>query len=55
MASRLRPAGWEAIVPAMLAKGDLAPDFRVGEASLHAILATREAVVFFFPKAFTPG
>jgi peroxiredoxin len=39
----------------VLKPGDAAPDFRVGETSLHLILGEREAVVFFFPKAFTPG
>lgn len=39
----------------MLGVYDLAPDFGVGETSLYAILETRVAVVFFFPKAFTPG
>ena len=39
----------------MLQPGDEAPDFAVEETSLHEILETRKAVVFFFPKAFTPG
>lgn len=39
----------------MLKAGDEAPDFPVEETTLHSILATRKAVVFFFPKAFTPG
>jgi peroxiredoxin len=39
----------------MLAPGDPAPDFAVGETSLHGILRRRRAVVFFFPKAFTAG
>jgi peroxiredoxin len=39
----------------MLAVGDPAPDFAVGETTLHAVLRRREAVVFFYPKAFTPG
>ncbi|HSB61551.1 MAG TPA: hypothetical protein VLI67_07515 [Vicinamibacteria bacterium] len=40
----------------MLKPGDLAPDFAVGGTSLHRILEKRTgAVVFFFPKAFTPG
>ena len=39
----------------MLAAGDAAPDFAVGETTLHGILRGRDAVVFFFPKAFTPG
>jgi peroxiredoxin len=39
----------------MLKKGDVAPDFAVGESSLHRMLEKRAVVVFFFPKAFTPG
>jgi peroxiredoxin len=39
----------------MLAVGDAAPDFAIGETSLYRILEERGAVVFFFPKAFTPG
>ena len=39
----------------VLKPGDAAPDFAVGETSLHALLERGEAVVFFFPKAFTPG
>jgi peroxiredoxin len=39
----------------MLEPGDTAPDFAVGNTTLHRILKDREAVVFFFPKAFTPG
>lgn len=39
----------------MLQPGDEAPDFGVANTTLHAILREREAVVFFFPKAFTPG
>jgi len=39
----------------VLSVGDLAPDFAVGDTSLHRILETRTAIVFFFPKAFTPG
>ena len=39
----------------MLKRGDIAPDFKVGETSLYAMLEERAAVVFFFPKAFTPG
>ena len=39
----------------MLKTGDVAPDFAVGDSSLYAILKQRAAVVFFFPKAFTPG
>ncbi len=39
----------------MLRPGDAAPDFAVGETTLHRMLRDRAAVVFFFPKAFTPG
>jgi peroxiredoxin len=42
-------------VSSVLAPGDSAPDFIVGPRTLHAILTERKAVVFFFPKAFTPG
>jgi peroxiredoxin Q/BCP len=39
----------------MLDLGDAAPDFAVGKTTLRRILEERSAVVFFFPKAFTPG
>jgi len=39
----------------MLGIGDTAPDFAVGTTTLRRILEQRTAVVFFFPKAFTPG
>lgn len=39
----------------MLKVGDPAPDFPIGETTLARILKDREVVVFFFPKAFTPG
>jgi peroxiredoxin len=39
----------------MLDRGDVAPDFRVGDRSLHEMLRERAVVVYFFPKAFTPG
>jgi peroxiredoxin len=39
----------------MLERGDVAPDFAVKDRTLYQILAERAAVVFFFPKAFTPG
>jgi peroxiredoxin Q/BCP len=39
----------------MLKVGDLAPDFPVGPTTLHRLLEDRPVVVFFFPKAFTPG
>jgi len=35
--------------------GEIAPDFPVAGTTLHAMLAERGVVVFFFPKAFTPG
>jgi peroxiredoxin len=40
----------------VLKPGDPAPDFAIGDTSLHRLLAEgKGAVVFFFPKAFTPG
>jgi len=39
----------------MLKPGETAPDFTAGAETLHQILAQRRAVVYFFPKAFTPG
>lgn len=39
----------------MLKAGAVAPDFAVGEGTLYQILEGKKAVVFFFPKAFTPG
>lgn len=39
----------------MLQPGNEAPDFVVEETSLYRILDSQKAVVFFFPKAFTPG
>jgi peroxiredoxin len=39
----------------VLEPGDAAPDFAVGPTTLHRLLQDRKAVVFFFPKAFTPG
>jgi peroxiredoxin len=39
----------------MLKAGDVAPDFSLGRTTLYRILEDRSAVVFFFPKAFTPG
>lgn len=39
----------------MLKTGDPAPDFAIGDSSLHRLLEKQSgAVVFFFPKAFTP-
>ncbi len=43
------------MVSIMLKRGEVAPDFPVGEGSLYRMLEERAAVVFFFPKAFTPG
>jgi peroxiredoxin len=39
----------------MLDVGDAARDFAVGKTTLRRILEKQSAVVFFFPKAFTPG
>jgi peroxiredoxin len=39
----------------MLKPGDPAPDFDVGGTRLSRILERRSVVLFFFPKAFTPG
>jgi peroxiredoxin len=39
----------------MLERKQIAPDFRVGDRSLYDLLAEGAVVVFFFPKAFTPG
>jgi peroxiredoxin len=39
----------------MLKPGDVAPDFAIGKGSLYDLLRGSEVVVFFFPKAFTPG
>ena len=39
----------------MLNKGAVAPDFKIGTGSLYEMLRERSVVVFFFPKAFTPG
>jgi len=39
----------------VLKKGTIAPDFKVGTTSLYEMLRDRSVVVFFFPKAFTPG
>jgi peroxiredoxin len=39
----------------MLRPGVQAPDFAVGKTTLHGLLADHAVVVFFFPKAFTPG
>jgi peroxiredoxin len=39
----------------MLKPGNIAPDFAIGETSLYRLLEERAVLVFFFPKAFTPG
>lgn len=39
----------------MLKFGTVAPDFRIGTGSLYEMLGERAVVVFFFPRAFTPG
>ena len=39
----------------MLKRGQVAPDFPIRDGSLYKLLEQRSAVVFFFPKAFTPG
>ncbi len=39
----------------MLKFGAQAPDFVIGSGSLYKLLEKGAAVVFFFPKAFTPG
>lgn len=38
----------------MLAAGDTAPDFAVGDRTLYEILKTHVVVLFFFPRVFTP-
>jgi peroxiredoxin len=39
----------------MLKVGDAAPDFAIGDSRLFKVLEERQAVIFFFPKAYTPG
>jgi peroxiredoxin len=39
----------------MLKFGTVAPEFRIGARSLYEMLGERAVVLFFFPKAFTPG
>ena len=40
----------------MLNVGETAPDFRVDpKRTLYDLLKTNAVVVFFFPRAFTPG
>jgi peroxiredoxin Q/BCP len=39
----------------MLEVGEVAPDFAVGSETLYGLLAKGPAIVYFFPRAFTPG
>ena len=39
----------------MLEPGDVAPDFGVGNRTLHQMLKERAVAVFFFPRAFGAG
>jgi len=39
----------------MLQQGDAVPDFPIGDSTLAKLLEERAVVLFFFPKAFTPG
>jgi len=39
----------------VLEAGDAAPDFAIGESTLHRLLGEQMVVVFFFPKTFTAG
>lgn len=39
----------------MLKPGDAAPDFTIRDTTLSALCRQRDVVIFFFPKAFTPG
>jgi peroxiredoxin len=39
----------------VLKPGEKAPDFSVGTTTLYELLARSAVVVYFFPKAFTPG
>jgi peroxiredoxin len=39
----------------MLEPGDVAPDFAVGDRTLHQMLEERAAVIFFFPRSFGAG
>jgi peroxiredoxin len=39
----------------MLPPGAAAPDFPVGEGTLHRLLEHGSVALFFFPKAFTSG
>ena len=39
----------------MLSIGDPAPDFAIGDRTLHEMLGAGTVVLFFFPKTFTAG
>lgn len=39
----------------MLRLGDAAPDFTLGDTTLHGLLQRAQVALYFFPKAFTPG
>jgi len=39
----------------VLREGDEAPDFAVGKTTLHELADRAPVIVFFYPKAFTPG
>jgi len=39
----------------MLKQGDPVPDFPIGPTTLAKVLEERAVILFFFPKAFTPG
>jgi hypothetical protein len=52
---RLRRRGPQRRIGAVLQQGDAVPDFPIGESSLSKLLEERAVVLFFFPKAFTPG
>lgn len=39
----------------MIPFGAVAPDFKLDGGSLYDMLAEQAVVLFFFPKAFTPG
>jgi peroxiredoxin len=39
----------------VLKLGDPVPDFAIGLSTLSKLLEERAVVLFFFPRAFTPG
>lgn len=51
----MRPGRALLRIAGVLKPGAAAPDFPIGRGSLHRLLEERAAIVFFFPKAFTPG